>query len=159
MFEEDDEFKLPDGVAAKHELATELWLEYFNKETPREKRKLIRERYNLVAKAANKEQNHASLQILTESTQWIPKPEPKEPAKKPVAAPTKATTDSKPVKSTTSSPHANYKEPQTGKIAQLLSLFKQGVSKKDLIEKHGFNKSTVNRQVGEYLKAQKGVQQ
>lgn len=42
-----------------------------------------------------------------------------------------------------------------GTVAQIIALYESGVSKKDIIEVHGFNKNTVNRQVGEYIKRQK----
>jgi hypothetical protein len=41
-----------------------------------------------------------------------------------------------------------------GTVAQIIALYESGVSKKDIIEVHGFNKNTVNRQVGEYIKRQ-----
>lgn len=41
-----------------------------------------------------------------------------------------------------------------GTVAQIIALFESGVSKKDIIEQHGFNKNTVNRQIGEYIKRQ-----
>lgn len=47
-----------------------------------------------------------------------------------------------------------FQEPARGsKIAQILDLFKSGKSKQQIIDA-GFNKSTVNRQVGEYIKRQ-----
>jgi len=40
----------------------------------------------------------------------------------------------------------------SGKIAQILELHKKGLSNKQIVDDHGFNKSTVNRQVSEYKK-------
>ena len=42
-------------------------------------------------------------------------------------------------------------------IEQIIELHEQGLSNKQIVEK-GFNKSTVNRQVGEYKKRKEGIQ-
>lgn len=153
--QEQDEFVLPDSVLEKHELAHELWLQYFDKDTPREKRKELRAKYNQVAKAANEQQQHAGLQILTESTQWIPKPQGKEVAKPQPSNPVSKPANSTAAKATTNAAPAKLTELGTGggKIAEIIALHLAGKSKKEIIEA-GYNKSTVNRQVGEYIKRQ-----
>lgn len=148
---------MPESVIEKHELHAQLWMDYFRPKEPLNKsdRRLLRERMNSVAKAANTQQNHASLQVITESTQWQPTPDAEAAvvAKKNGAKPKAQSTESKPKTGTNKPAQLNSSAgvPASGKIKEIIDLHLQGFSKKDIIAK-GYNKSTVNRQVGEYIK-------
>jgi len=159
MFEDDEEFALPASVAELHDLHAELWLNYFQPAEPlkKEHRRKLRERMNLVANTANQKQGFGALQKITESTHWIPDPsKPKEPAKAAGKGITGRTGVQKPVKETTAAPQSTVDGTQKGgKVAEILNLYKSGKSRKEIIEM-GYNKNTVNRQIGEYEKAQKG---
>lgn len=175
---EEDEFKVPDTIDEMDELAPKLWEQYFDKSTklkPTERR-VIMDRYNMVAKARNKALNFTAYIILTPSTR-IESKEPLAPATKPLPGqsvqsfntqqringeavvpvtaadvpPRRNTPMPKPISVPTTGTAAPG-EPKPGStIAQILELHKQGKTKKEIIEA-GFNKSTVNRQVGEYIK-------
>jgi hypothetical protein len=61
--------------------------------------------------------------------------------------------ETKRVRNSSPSVPGQWKEPAKGSVIyQIIELHKQGLSKPDIIAK-GFNKSTVARQVGEYIKA------
>lgn len=153
-FEDTDDFVLPDNIIDLHDTAHELWMQYFKPPQPMSsaQKRALRERYNLVAKAANDMQGHASLQHITPSTQWIPKSGQedltKAKAAKPISKPAASTTQPAQAKI---APLATLTGGGSGKIAEIIALHLQGKSKKEIIEL-GYNKSTVNRQVGEYIK-------
>lgn len=180
-FEEKD-FEWPVTVIGLQTLAALGWAEYWSPKKPlsKEEKRLIREKYNEVVTKVNKA-NPGTFLLLTESTKIAGTPKPlrvAEPVQKPknsytsiapvvnmpVSKTNRASQDSKsapvkgqaaknqPVKQTTK---ATDKElPKGGKVAEIIALYRKGKTKAEIIEA-GYNKNTVNRQIGEYIKKQK----
>lgn len=137
------------------DICDDLWNKYFMEKLSNEEKKIVRDLYNLSAKAANKNAGRDIQQIITASTKWVPKKE--EATGKPLPRITPAhagTITEKPRVGKESDAPAKPKK-QNGEgggiIDQILALHKKGLSNKEIIAE-GYNKSTVNRQVSEYKK-------
>ncbi len=152
------------------EVCTDLWYKYFTpeKELSATDKRLLRDKYNEAAKHLNTLAGTTRVITITPSTVWVPTKgtEEKKPglvtkilstAAKDESAPSQGSkgkgkgTEGKGVKPALKVPVANASG--SGKIEQILALHIAGKTNKEIVEA-GFNKSTVNRQVGEYKKRQ-----
>lgn len=151
MFHDEEQEQEPTAIVELDDFIYDLWHQYFEPEKPitKEQRKVIRDKYNRLAKKANDLAGAQRHIILTESTRW--QKDDSKPVPKPVIDRSLADTiinSNKQLK-----PKA---QKMGGKsiIEQIIELHKQGLTNKEIVEK-GFNKSTVNRQVCEYKKRSK----
>lgn len=132
------------SVLELDELAEQLFNQYFGQPHTPAERKTLMARYNEVANFRNKKTNFKAWITITPSTRIELKKkseEDKAPALAPVVNLKKGTLP------------IGGSQP-TGKIAEIIALFVSGKTKKEIIEA-GYNKSTVNRQIGEYVKRTK----
>lgn len=136
------EFEVPEHYIDCVDLSEELLYKYFQPQKPltAAERKTLMRQYNMVAEKINTIADFKAVIILTPSTRMeLP---PREEGKE-LNAPARA------VKAP--APKAAPAPKTSSVIGQIIALHLEGKSKKDIIAA-GYNKSTVNRQVGEYIK-------
>jgi hypothetical protein len=102
----------------------------------------------LLSKTGDSDSEHQIDMAQATKTQKQAETTPKKGAKK-VETPAPA-----PAKKGAAKKTEVVEEKGPGKIEQILALHKQGLSNKQIVEDHGFNKTTVSIQVAKYNKAQ-----
>lgn len=132
---------LPESATELSDLCATLWVNYFSEKNKAAKKE-FKEKYNEAAAAYNKQVGREDMALITANTKQAPEPPAEEEEPKPKA---KAASAKAPAVAVTTGGN---------KIAQIIAHHKAGKSNKEIIAL-GFNKSTVNRQVGEYKKANK----